>query len=470
MESIVVAIGLAAVAWVGVLFVRGGLVAGCLAVLVAGIGLGHPWFHLDVGPVPLTTDRVLWLALVVQYVAWRRLGRTDPKPWRVADVALLAFVGVLVASTFTHDWRARGMQPVARLGFFYLMPWGLYWVARQAEITQRSIQAVLAVLVALGSYLATTAMAEVAGWDAMVFPRYIASPEYPEFLGRARGPLLNPVGNGVLLGTCLAAVLVAWPRCNRLGKLVVVALAAWMAAGLYCTLTRSVWLGGVLGLLVVLALPATKAWRAAVLGGAGLAALLVAGTQWDRLMAFERDRGLSARETADSVELRPMLAEIAWRMFRDRPVFGCGFGQYLEENRDYVADRSSPRPLEKARPYVQHNLVLSLLTETGLVGAGLFVLVLVGWTRDAWTLWRRPTAPPWARRFALVFLALVANYGVNGMFHDMSLIPMVHAVLFFVAGLSEGVSAHAGRSRSGWNDRPAMDLDRPEVYRIGAGA
>ncbi|MCR4414949.1 MAG: O-antigen ligase family protein, partial [Thermoguttaceae bacterium] len=459
-----------AAAWVGVLFVRGGLVAGCLAVLAGGICLGHPWFHLDLGPVPLTTDRVLWVALVVQYVAWRRLGRTDPKPWRVADVALLAFLGVLVASTFAHDWRARGLQPVARLVFFYLMPLGLYWVARQAELTERSVRAVLAVLVALGIYLATTAIAEVASWDAMVFPRYIASPEHPEFLGRARGPLLNPMGNGVLLGTCLAAVLVGWPRCNRLGKLVVVALAALMAAGLYCTLTRSVWLGGALGLLVVVTLPATKAWRAAVFAGAGLVALLVVGTQWDRLMAFERDRGLSARETADSVELRPMLAEIAWRMFRDRPIFGCGFGQYLEENRNYLADRSSERPLEKARPYVQHNLVLSLLTETGLVGAALFALVLVCWIRQAWTLWRTREAPPWARQFALVFLALVANYGVNGMFHDMSLVPMVHAALFFAAGLNAGVSAHAGRSRSGWNDRPAVDLDRPEVYRIGAGA
>jgi O-antigen ligase len=470
MESINVAIGLAAAAWLGVLFVRGGLVAGCLAVLVAGICFGHPWFHLDVGPVPLTTDRVLWVALVVQSMAWRWLGRTDPKPWRLADTLLLAFIAVLVASTLAHDWHARGWQPVARLGLFYLMPLGLYWVARQAELTERSVRTVFAVLTALGTYLAVTAIAEVAGWDALVFPRYIASSEHAEFLGRARGPLLNPMGNGVLLGTCLAAVLMAWPRCNRLGKLVVVALAALMAAGLYGTLTRSVWLGGALGLLVVVTLPATMGWRAAVLAAGGLAALLVAGTQWDRLVAFERDRGLSARETADSVELRPMLAEIAARMFRDRPVFGCGFGQYLEENRNYLADRSSERPLEKARPYVQHNLLLSLLTETGLVGAGLFALILVCWIRGAWTLWRTHHAPPWARQFALVFLALLANYGINGMFHDMSLVPMVHAVVFFAAGLHAGVSAHAGRSRSGWNDRPAVDLDRLEVYRIGAGA
>ncbi len=118
----------------------------------------------------------------------------------------------------THDWEVRGSQPVARLVFDYLMPCGLYWVARQSRITERGVLAVLALLAAMGLYLAATALAEVSGNSGLVFPQYIASPDVPEFLGRARGPLLNPAGNGILLGLGLAATLLWWPRLGRVGR------------------------------------------------------------------------------------------------------------------------------------------------------------------------------------------------------------------------------------------------------------
>jgi hypothetical protein len=61
-------------------------------------------------------------------------------------------------------------------------------------------------------------------------------------------------------------------------------------------------------------------------------------------------------------------------MFKDRPIFGCGFDQYTREKMPYLADRTSDLPLEKAKPYVQHNAFLGLLVETGFIGAGLFMV------------------------------------------------------------------------------------------------
>lgn len=440
MEWIAIVAGAACVAWGAAILIRGGLLAGCLAVLVTGICFGYPWAHWKVGPVALSTDRLLWAALMGQYFIWRRLGLADPKPWRKADAALAALVAVLVASTVTHDWAADDFQPAARLVFFYLLPAGLYWVARQARIEGGSVRWVLCTWSVLGVYLGMMAVAEAAGWHQLVFPRYIVSPVYPEFLGRGRGPLLNPVGNGILLATSLAAVMLWWPAAGRWGKLAGAAAAGAIAAGLGATLTRSVWLGGLATVGFVAGLTVPRPWRG-VLAGVLVAAVLGAVACREHLVAFQRDRGLSARETAESVHLRPMLAEIAWRMFRDRPLLGCGFGQYLNENRYYLADRSSDRPLEKARPYVQHNLLLSLLVETGLLGAGLAVLVLSLWFRDAWRLWQAEHAPQWARNAALLFMALWINYTINGLFHEVSLIPMVNATMFWGAGMSAGLAA-----------------------------
>jgi O-antigen ligase len=130
-------------------------------------------------------------------------------------------------------------------------------------------------------------------------------------------------------------------------------------------------------------------------------------------------------------------------MFLDRPLFGCGFGQYFPESRPYLSDRSTDLPLEKARPYVQHNVFLALLTETGLLGAGLYVALLALWGRNAWRLWRWDEAPLAMRQCGLLFLALLAVYLSNAMFHDLAIIPMVNMLLFFLAGVMAGLAPAA---------------------------
>ena len=193
--------------------------------------------------------------------------------------------------------------------------------------------------------------------------------------------------------------------------------------------------------MVGLAVPAS--WRRPILVTAVLAVVVLAGTQWERLLCFKRDRAVSAEEMAESARLRPILATVAWKMFLDRPLWGCGFGQYGDASLEYLADRNTDLPLDKARPFVQHNVLLALLTETGLVGMGLFIALLALWAREAWRLWRSPHAPGGARQVALVFLACAANYLVNGMFHDVAIIPMVNTTLFFLAGMTVGLARDA---------------------------
>ena len=65
MSAILIVVLLVAAVWGGVVFLRGGLLGGCLLVLLAGTCFGHPFFNLPAGPVPLTVDRLLWLILLV---------------------------------------------------------------------------------------------------------------------------------------------------------------------------------------------------------------------------------------------------------------------------------------------------------------------------------------------------------------------------------------------------------------------
>ena len=393
------------------------------------------------------------MAVLIQYVLSRRLGLATPKPLGRAEVALLAFVGVVVASTFLHDWRVDHAQPVARLVLSYVMPLGIYWIARESPLTERSVLAVFGLTAALGIYLAVTAWAETHQLWWLVYPKYIASSTaYSEFYGRGRGPLLNPAGCGLFQGVGLVCLLLWWPRVGRAGKVMLLAASAVLCLGIYSTLTRSAWMGAGLGLMLLLAVTVPRAWRVPLVGAVLLAALLLA-TQWERLLSFKRDRNLDAQAAAESVKLRPILAVVAWHMFLDRPLTGCGFGQYERESGPYFADRTTSLPLEKARQFHQHNVVLSLLVETGLVGTCLFLLTVVLWLRDAWRLCRSSTAPDWARQQAIVFLAVVAGYFANGMFQDVSLISMANMLLFFAAGLTAGLREETRGETVRWERR-----------------
>jgi len=428
--------------WGGVVLLRGGLLGGCLMVLLAGTCFSLPFLDLQVGAVSLTVDRILWVVLIVQYAVWRRWGWADPKPLGKPELVLCAFGGVMLLSTFTGNWRVGGSEPVTRLIIYYLMPLGVYWVARQSKLSERSVLAIFGCLAAFGLYLAVTTIAETYQVWWLVFPKYIVATTRDsklEFIGRGRGPLLNPVATGMLLVLCLAAALMWWPRLRRPGRLMLAILSLLCCLAIYCTLTRSVWMGGMLCLSVAIALAIPRGWRVPVLGGGLLIAVLLAASQWEHVMAFKRDRDLSAQQTAESVQLRPILAVVAWKMFLDHPLLGCGFTRYPKESANYLSDRSISLPLEKGRGYEPHNVLLSFLTETGLVGLGLFVMLLGFWGRDAWRLWRLRSAPLWARQQGLLLLAALGVYLVNGMFHDVSVAPMAHMTLFFVAGVTAGL-------------------------------
>jgi O-antigen ligase len=165
-----------------------------------------------------------------------------------------------------------------------------------------------------------------------------------------------------------------------------------------------------------------------------LASVAIVAVGWEHFVAFKRDKFVSVEETAESAKLRPILAVVAWNMFLDRPLLGCGYGQYIQESPAYLSDRTTDLPLEKARPYRQHNVFLALLTETGLLGMTLFAALLASWTRTAWRLWQTESAPDWVRQMGLLFLAFEGAYLANAMFQDVSIIPMVNMLLFFFAG------------------------------------
>lgn len=423
--------GLAGLLWLVLLIRQGGLLSGCGLVVLTGSCLGHPFLHLSVA----TLDRALWAVIAGLYWVYRQQGKTQPKPWSVPDLWFLSFLALLTLSTASHDWKFDGAQPASRLLFLYLMPAGLYWIARQTNVTPRAAQGLFVAMSLFGAYLSLTAVAEVAGLKAIVFPRYIMAPEYAEFLGRGRGPFLNPSANGIYLTTALGAwwMFALSLEQNRWRWLL--GGSALFLLGTAATLTRCAWMGaiGACVLFSYMVIPPAKRLGIFLLCGT-MSILLLVGS-WQNLVAFKRDKNVSVSDMAQSATLRPMLAHVALNMLWDHPLTGVGFGQYKQVDAPYIAMRDSDLPLDKIRPYHQHNVFLALLAETGIVGTIPFVMALWCWSRAAWRLWKCHALPLEHRRLGPVFLCCLIAYLANGMFQDVALIPMVNLLLFWTAGL-----------------------------------
>ncbi len=352
---------------------------------------------------------------------------------------------MLTFSTFTHDWSFEKSQPLTHLVIYWFIPASIYWIARQSTLNERTLKGVFIAFALFGVYLTITALTEAAGQWSFVFPEYIASPTH-QYFGRARGPFLNPVALGIYLTVSVLSAMAFWPRLRRPGKLALLLFSCIAGAAFLATLTRSVWLGGVLssGIFLMLVLP--RQWRILLIGSGVAALLFMFVVNTDSILNIKRDEKLDAAASAESVELRPILANVAWNMFLDKPLLGFGFGQYDRERMPYLADRSSELPLEKSQPYVQHNAFLALLTDTGFVGAGLFVLLFILWISNAWKLWADQSVALPLRQVGLMFLVIMGIYMANAMFHDTSIIDGINLLIFFLAGLTSGLTAQNRKS------------------------
>ncbi len=423
--------------WLIPLFERARLPLLAAMVLVVGTIFGPAFFAVD-GPLLLSIDRVLFAALcLVAFFSLR--GETARIPsWNSTDCVVVAYVAWVFIST-QYDEAPHNSSPVGTWIFYVLLPAMMYFVVRVARIRDLDLRRVETVMVVLGCYLSITAICEWRGWYALVFPKYIADPKLWEFFGRGRGPLLNPSGNGIVMTSTLAVAAVRFLRGDRHQRMIYGLACLVMLAGLYATLTRSVWIGAALALVIVF-WQVTPRWTK-VLGffACGLLVVFIVAGLKEQLLRMKRDKALSAQEAEKSIQLRPLLAIIAYEMVKDSPVIGHGFGHYFQASPAYFSDRSYGMPLETARGYYQHNVLLSIAVSTGLVGSAMFMWLLYRWIIAGWYLSQNTKFASERSQAGLIVVASMAGYLVGGMFQDVTIIPMINLYLFYWAGTIENL-------------------------------
>ncbi len=461
MAILVLIFAAATIVWSLVYAKHASLLVGGTIFVSLGYLFNHHFWNIGIGPISLTMGRLLLVGLVL-LLAWRWYrGQIKLRPLTGSDwlaVMLVSYLTLRFALTPEAGAAGTSVSPFWRLIASFWMPAALYGVVRNAELSERTWNRMLAGLTLLGVYLAVTGIAEVTEQWWAVYPRFIANPELGMHFGRARGPALMSASLGVFLAVAFWAAWFLWSHATRRGQLILMGALGLMCATLYFTYTRSTWIGLAGGLAIIPLLQSSRRWRPVLLGGLAITAIIGGVLVGDKLLNVGRkDDGSSSH----SVYQRASFAIVSVRMFADAPLLGCGFGRFYDQKIPYLADRSQQIELDSLRGLDHHNTLLSILTETGLVGFTLFVGLLIAWTRAAWQLARNATAERWIQAQGLFTLATLIVYIANALFHDLTLSPSAQWLLCLTTGVTIGLQSQMRSTADCWRRTKQPQTDRP---------
>jgi putative inorganic carbon (HCO3(-)) transporter len=365
--AVLLAVALPAAAYIAWSAHAAGLVSGGIALAL----FSGNWGNVGL-PELIAPDRLLIVAAIATVIlrgpAMRRRAPIQVEPIHLLLVATVLYILGSAVASGTVDKPAL-LRLADRVG---AVPFLLFALAPTMFGSRRQRSILLGCLVAVGLYLSVTAVFEVTGVTALVFPRYIADPALGIHFGRARGPFLEAVGNGTAIYIALVAAVIAamtWTR--GLPRAIAMTTIALCVVALVLTLTRSIWLGAALATAVTLiAHPGMRRWFVPV---AVAATVAVSATIASVPGLADKVR---ARESQQStIYDRLNLNRAAINMLAARPLFGFGWDRFKDVGTDYF--EQGDYPLTAGVGVAIHNAYLAHLAELGLVGTSLWLAGIV---------------------------------------------------------------------------------------------
>ena len=249
---------------------------------------------------------------------------------------------------------------------------------------------------------------------------------------RVSGTLRHANRLAMFLGFFLpaAVALSVGPGSRTTRRLRFVALAALLVGGiaLLYTLSRAGWLAFALSTLVVVGLLRRQSRGNQRLLRGGVAGLLVLAAVIGMNRDIIRERMIS--NDHGSFNSRIPLAQVALSITRDHPVWGSGIGNY----REWL-----PRYHIPGEPFTEiakvHNVFLLVVAEMGLVGVGVFLLLLAGTFRRLWRSFRHQHGM--SQALAVAVLGGMVAFFLHGQADYVEISRI--APLWFAIGLSEAL-------------------------------
>ena len=413
-----------------------------------------PFWRLDIpGFFNMTIERFVFLAAALAFAVHLTWRREKIDIYRAVLWAMLGLLVCCAVSAQRAGWVASDSplptSPYFRFLGSLLFPFTMFFLVFTCTRRESQIAWALIPLTIYGwyaLYIAYLQYVDIRGWwggaRAFIWPKYINQPSWGPTFGihfdRARGAytMCNP--QAIMLVTLFYADLFLIRKLRGSYRALLAVQAILIPPAIFFTQLRSGYLSFLLAGILWLLLASARRAGKSKLALAAVALMLIVAMFWANLASEERATGGVAQKS--TIVGRWVLAQRSWQIFKDRPIFGAGFGHYLAAEHQL---RSDPAELTRlgtglATP---HNLFLVLAAETGIVGVVLTAAVIVLLFRESVQLYRR--IPPTAvgllsREYVVVFWAAMTAYFTDAMLVDPLWDTASSALFWSLAGLMVG--------------------------------
>lgn len=319
-----------------------------------------------------------------------------------------------------------------------LAPLVAYLFARQFVDSEKQIKIVFWSFVLATTYFWYISIVEHFAMDAMVWPKQILA-DRGRWVGRSRGPFLQPALFGQILGMYLLAHLYMLSRKMDRKKIVFVAGNLLLGAvGLLYTFTRGGWLATSVGLIV---LGVLRPVYRKVLISIAIGGILLGGV--GIFQASNNDILKERVENTGTIENRLAVMASALNAIKQNPFVGVGYFRYTEEAYLYTTGVYVPfygYVTKKMGSHVPlHDMYIGRAAEEGLLGMALVFGFSVVVARIYLKKWREHPNGFWYNRdFIAVSAAMSASYLCGGLFFDYRYFDLVNVLPYFLAGIVVG--------------------------------
>ncbi|OGR12213.1 MAG: hypothetical protein A2097_11145 [Desulfobacula sp. GWF2_41_7] len=320
----------------------------------------------------------------------------------------------------------------------YLFPFIVFVFAKHYIVTEKDMMVILHTLFYFGIYLSITAFFEYTDLRQFVFPKYINDPLVSTLhLNRARGPFLNAAVNGVAILVGFISGVHLLEKKHGFTKFFYQTSLLLFFPAVFFTLTRSVYLGLIIALVILLVFYKASFSKWKLLSLPIVMVLILGIANSPRLISTERREGGVAQ--LGEVNIRFALLQQSAILFSEKPLTGIGLAQFVPST---VLSFRGPKPyiLDYGEGTFQHNHLMGIATELGIPGLLLYLTLIILILRRLRQLaGKLAETGIIGNNVRIAILAVWCVYLNNNLFIDPSVSLFINAIPFIFAGVADGL-------------------------------
>jgi O-antigen ligase len=372
---------------------------------------------------PIGPDRLFFFAGVVLLLLDPVARRERRLRLRPVHVYCMALVGLT-----TWSGAANGtLTPTTGLYLLLdtmVVPFVMFALAPFVFSTPGRRDLLVRVLVCMGIYLGLTGIFETVGPHALVWPSYIMDPSVGIQFGRARGPFAESEAEGLSLAICMYASMYGFVRLPGRWRIAAAVSTGACAVSVVLCLTRSVWVGSVIGVTIV-SLLVPRLRRILPLFAGGVVAVLGLA-----LATIPTLRQAISSRTGDQRSLwdRQNTNAAGIRIVEQKPLSGVGWANFVHVVRDWIV-QGDTYPITNVDISI-HNVILSRAAELGVFGAALTVATMLSGLFYAVLRRQEGDVETWR----MILIAALCCYFTSAMLSPLSY-PLVNLMMWLMAGM-----------------------------------